>query len=143
LGSDHRGLDLKRLLMSSLADQGYDCRDFGSHEETSVDYPDFAEKVAQSVAASEFEFGILICSSGIGMSIAANKVKGIRAALCNDLFSVRRARQHNDANVLCLGGDLVGPGLAIEITQAFFQTKFAGGRHTRRLDKVRALEQAH
>jgi ribose 5-phosphate isomerase B len=143
LGSDHRGLDLKRLLSSSLASQGHTCQDFGCQDETSSDYPDYAQKVAWAVSSAEFDCGILICSSGIGMSIAANKIKGIRAALCNDLFCARRARQHNDANILCMGGDIIGPGLAADIAQTFLTTKFDGGRHTRRLDKVRALEQSH
>jgi len=143
LGSDHRGLDLKHFLLSSLADQGHACQDFGCQDKQSCDYPDFAQEVTGAVSSGRFDFGILICSTGIGMSIAANKVTGIRAALCNDLFTARRARQHNDANVLCMGGDIIGPGLAGDIVRTFLQETFEGGRHTRRLDKVRSLGQSH
>jgi len=143
LGADHRGLDLKKRLLSSLADEGHTCLDFGCPDEIPSDYPDFAQKVAEAVSSSRSDFGILICSTGIGMSIVANKVKGIRAALCNDLFSSRRARQHNDANILCMGGDVIGPALAIEIVDIFLSTKFEGGRHLRRIDKLKAVEQSH
>lgn len=140
VGCDHRGLNLKRLVISIITEKGHTYQDFGSYDAASVDYPDIAQKVAESVAGGQFVFGILVCSSGIGMCIAANKVRGIRAATCNDTFSARRARQHNNANVLCLGEDIVGPGLATEIVQIFLDTDFEGGRHSRRLEKVRALE---
>ena len=140
VGCDHRGLNLKLLVISIITRKGHTYQDFGSYDAATVDYPDIAQKVAESVAGGQFVFGILVCSSGIGMCIAANKVRGIRAATCNDTFSARRARQHNNANVLCLGEDMVGPGLATEIVQTFLDTDFEGGRHSRRLKKVRALE---
>lgn len=143
MGSDHRGLDLKRVLLSSLADRGHTCLDFGCPDEVPSDYPDFAQKVAEAVSSSQSDFGILICSTGIGMSIVANKVKGVRAALCNDLFCARRARQHNDANILCMGGDIIGPQLATEIVDTFLGAEFEAGRHIRRLDKVKAVEQSY
>ena len=140
LGCDHRGLNLKRLIMDAIAKRGDQYHDFGCHDASSVDYPDIAREVARAVARGEYPLGILVCSSGIGMSIAANKVKGVRAAVCHNAFTARRAREHNDANVLCLGEDVVGPGLAIEAVQAFLDTEFAGGRHARRVGKMRDLE---
>jgi len=140
IGCDHRGLELKQKLIPFLAETGYECKDFGCYDQAPVDYPDIAEKVCKNVVAGKFERGILICSTGIGMSIAANKLKGIRAALCSDIFSATRARQHSDANVLVLGGEVIGQALAWEITKAFLTTKFEGGRHLRRLQKVSCLE---
>jgi len=140
LGCDHRGLNLKRLIIDTIAKRGDQYHDFGSYDVASVDYPDVAQEVARAVAGGEYTLGILVCSSGIGMSIAANKVKGVSAAVCHNSFTARRAREHNDANVLCLGEDVVGPGLAIEAVQAFLDTEFAGGRHARRVGKVRDLE---
>ena len=140
LGCDHRGRNLKRLVMDAIAERGDDCQDFGSNDAAAVDYPDIARRVAEAVAKGEFSFGILVCSSGIGMSIAANKIEGIRAAVCQDVFTAGRARMHNDANVLCLGEDVVGPGLAMEITKTFLGTKFEGGRHIARIEKIRDLE---
>jgi ribose 5-phosphate isomerase B len=139
LGCDHRGFNLKRAIMSLITEAGHSFEDFGGYDTTSVDYPDIAQKVAEAVAGGRFDYGILVCSTGIGMSIAANKVRGIRAAVCHDLFTARRARQHNDANVLCLGGDVVTQGLG-EIVQTFLNTSFEGGRHARRLEKIRAME---
>ncbi len=140
LGCDHRGRNLKRLIIDAVTGRGDDCQDFGSNDDAAVDYPDIARRVAGAVAKGEFRFGILVCSSGIGMSIAANKVKGIRAAVCQDVFTASRARKHNDANVLCLGEDVVGPGLAKEIVGTFLDTEFEGGRHVTRIEKIRNLE---
>ena len=143
LGCDHRGLQLKQMVMNLVTDIGHSHKDFGCYYDTTrVDYPDFAQKVAEAVASGEFDRGILVCGSGIGMSIAANKVKGIRAAICHDPFSARRARQHTDANVLCMGQDIVGQELAGEIVQAFLDAGFEGGRHQQRVDKITALEKA-
>lgn len=141
LGCDHRGLNLKRLAADIIGKRGDTHHDFGCHDSASVDYPDIAREVAHAVAGRQYAFGILVCSSGIGMSIAANKVKGIRAAVCHDIFSACRARQHNDANVLCLGEDVLGPGLAAEVIQTFLDATFEEGRHSRRLDKVRDMEE--
>ncbi|MFC2009380.1 ribose 5-phosphate isomerase B [Chloroflexota bacterium] len=140
LGCDHRGLSFKQAIISLLGDMGHSYEDFGCYNTTSADYPDFAKKVAVAVAEGKFDLGILICSTGIGMCITANKVKGIRAALCHNLFTASRARQHNDANLLCLGEDVLGQGLVMEIVRTFIDTKFEGGRHSRRLDKIKALE---
>ena len=140
LGSDHRGLNLKRLAVDIISKRGDTHHDFGCFDSASVDYPDIAGEVAQAVAGKQYALGILVCSSGIGMSIAANKVKGIRAALCHDIFTARRARQHNDANVLCLGEDVLGPGLAAEVVRTFLDTAFEEGRHSRRLGKVSDME---
>jgi ribose 5-phosphate isomerase B len=115
-------------------------QDFGCYNTDPVDYPDIAQKVGKAVATGEFELGILICSTGIGMSIAANKINGIRAALCCDVFAAQRARQHNDANVLCLGGQDVDTKSALEIVKTFLATDFEGGRHVPRITKIRALE---
>ena len=141
LGCDHQGLDLKNDLLQFLNESGHHTGDVGCFDKTSVDWPDIAKAVAQSVASGAFERGILICGTGVGMSVAANKVKGVRAARCQDTFSVRLSREHNDANVLCLGGWIVGPRLARDLAKAFLETKFEGGRHERRLEKVRAMEQ--
>lgn len=141
LGCDHRGLELKQKLILFLEEAGYKYEDFGCYDPTPVDYPDIAGKVCRDIVMGKFECGILVCSTGIGMSIAANKIKGIRAALCSDIFSASRARQHNDANVLVLGGEVIGQALALEITKAFLTTKFEGDRHLRRLEKVRCLEE--
>ena len=139
IGCDHRGLNLKQLVMKLIAEAGHSYEDFGCYTTDSVDYPDIAKKVAEAVAKGEFERGILICGTGIGMSIAANKVKGIRAALCHDVFSARRARQHNDANILCLGAQ-EEQGLISEIVEAFLTCEFEGGRHQRRVDMIKDME---
>ena len=139
IGCDHRGLNLKQFVMKLLTEMGYIYEDFGSYTTDSVDYPDIAKKVAEAVAKGNFEQGILICDTGIGMSIAANKVKGIRAALCHDAFSAQRARRHNDANILCLGrGE--GQDIIPEIVEAYLTSEFEGGRHVPRLDKIKAME---
>lgn len=140
LGCDHRGLRLKEEIMDFLVTAGYGYEDFGCYDPTPVDYPDITVRVCGEVLSGRFQRGVLVCSTGIGMSIAANKIKGIRAALCCDIFSATRARQHNDANVLVLGGEVIGVGVAREIVNVFLTTEFEGGRHLRRLEKVRCLE---
>ena len=138
IGCDHRGLELKQELIKVITNAGHSYEDFGGYDATPVDYPDIAKKVGEAVASGNFERGILICATGIGMCIAANKVRGIRAALCHNVFSARRARQHNDANVLCLGAQN-GPETNREVVTAFLVTDFEGGRHQRRLDKIADL----
>jgi ribose 5-phosphate isomerase B len=140
IGSDHAGFALKEDLRQHLSSVGQEPFDLGCFDESSVDYPDVARPLAEAVAARQYDLGVLICSNGVGMSIAANKVKGVRAALCHDTFSARRARQHTDANVLCLGSWSVGQGVAREILDAFLEGQFEGGRHTRRVDKIKAIE---
>ncbi len=140
IGCDHGGFEHKNAIAEYLMENGYTVEDFGIYEQTSVDYPDIAEKLSKSVAAGENELGILVCGTGIGMSIAANKVKGIRAAACSDHYSARYTRLHNNANVLCLGGRVIGIGTAIELADIFVKTEFEGGRHQRRIDKITALE---
>jgi ribose 5-phosphate isomerase B len=142
LGCDHRGLALKQAIISLLDELGHDYQDFGCYSTDPVDYPDIAKQVADPVVAGDFDQGILICSSGIGMSIAANKVKGIRAALCCSASGADRARRHNDANVLCLGQDALGIDSALDIVRVYLSTAFEGGRHLRRLEKIRRLEAA-
>ena len=139
IGCDHRGLNLKQFIIKLIAEMGHSYDDFGCYNTDSVDYPDIAKKVAEAVARGEFECGILICDTGIGMSIAANKVKGIRAALCHDIVSARRARLHNDANILCLGAGEGQEGVS-ETVQTYLGTEFEGGRHQHRLDKIKAME---
>lgn len=141
IGSDHAGFGLKGEIIELLRGLGHECRDFGTHSQESCDYPDYARMVAEAVARGECERGILICATGIGMSMAANKVKGIRAALCHDVFSARRSREHNQANVLCLGAQVVGVGLALEIVKTWLAAEFSGGeRHRRRVEKIKAME---
>lgn len=141
IGADHWGVELKKTIMKLLADSGHSYENFGTDTAEPVDYPDYAQKVAEAVARGDFERGILICNNGIGMSIAANKVKGIRAAICYTDFNARRTRQHQDANILCLGAgkEQVQEPVA-EIVNAFLSGQFEGGRHQRRLDKIRAIE---
>ena len=140
LGADHAGYLLKNHLADKLRAAGHQVSDLGTHDGASVDYPDFGSAVGRAVAAGQAELGIVVCGSGIGVSIAANKVAGIRAALCNDLYTARLARAHNDANVLAIGARVVGQGLAEEIVDAFLAAPFEGGRHARRVDKIHALE---
>lgn len=142
LGSDHAGWNLKESIRGFLTELGHTYEDFGCYDTTAVDYPDIALAVAGAVASGHFHYGILVCSNGVGMSIAANKLKGVRAALCHDTFSARRAREHTDANILCLGEWSVGKGLAREIVEVFLNAQFVGGRHARRLEKIRALEES-
>jgi len=140
LGCDHRGLKLKQTIIGLLTELGYDYQDFGCYSTEPVDYPDIAQRVAEAVASGKLDHGILLCGTGIGMSIAANKVRGIRAALCYDTLSAQRARQHNDANILCLGGDTVEQHMALDIVKIYLSTTFEGGRHLRRLQKIHSLE---
>ena len=140
IGSDHGGYALKQTIMAHLTARGLEYRDYGTYSEASCDYPDFARAVAQAVAAGEAEFGILICGTGIGISITANKVPGIRAALCGDCFSAEATRSHNDANILALGARVVGEGLALKIVDTFLDTPFSNDeRHIRRIRKIEGL----
>ncbi|KAF0144989.1 MAG: ribose 5-phosphate isomerase B [Nitrospirae bacterium] len=141
IGSDHAGIDLKKELVSLLNEMKIECIDFGTDSPQSVDYPDFGEKVSKAVSAGNVERGILICGTGIGMSIVANKVPDIRASLCNDLFTAKMSRLHNDANVLVIGGRIVGRDLAKEIVRTWFSTEFEGGRHANRLNKIKLIEE--
>ena len=143
LGADHAGLELKEALKAWLIDQGYQVLDYGAHSTESVDYPDYAAQVAEAVADRKVERGVLICGTGIGMAIAASKVPGVRAALCADLYTARMSREHNDANVLTLGGRLMGTEMAVDILRMWLATDFAGGRHQRRIDKITDLERRH
>jgi len=136
IGCDHRGLNLKKTIIASLSEAGHQVKDTGTNDTVSVDYPDIAKKVGKEVSKGSVAYGILICGSGIGMCITANKIKGIRAANCNDIFTARRGRAHNNANVLCLGADILGEALALEIVTTFLSTDFQGGRHQRRLEKI-------
>lgn len=140
IGSDHAGYSLKEVLKAELTAQGVAFEDLGTFDGASVDYPNIARDVAGGVAQGKYERGILICGTGIGMSIAANKVHGIRASLCHDTFSARMTRMHNDSNILCMGERVVGPGLAVEIMNAWLHATFEGERHKRRVDLITQLE---
>jgi ribose 5-phosphate isomerase B len=141
IGSDHGGFELKEQLKGHLRDWGYQLLDLGTNNADAVDYPDFAEAVGNAVASGEAWLGIVLDSAGIGSSIAANKVPGVRAALCYDRATARNSREHNDANVLTLGAKLIAPEAAREIVALWLSTPFAGGRHQRRVDKIRAIEE--
>ena len=141
IGSDHRGYELKQKLSSYLSEMGHQYQDMGCFDKHPIDYPDIAATVATAVANREGDRGVLICGTGIGMSITANKIIGIRAALCNDPVLARMARQHNNANILCLGGSTIGESIASEIISAFLTSEFEGDRHSRRLNKITRLEQ--
>ena len=136
LGADHAGFELKEAIKKYLSDKGLCVKDYGCASKESVDYPDYAKAVAQAVARQEAQSGILVCNTGIGMSIAANKVAGIRAALVSDLFTAKSSREHNNANVLCLGAQGVDAGRALAIVGAWFEAQFQGGRHARRVGKI-------
>lgn len=137
VGSDHGGFALKQAVIKHLSDRGLEYKDFGTYTQDSCDYPDFGRAVALAVASGECERGILVCGTGIGISIAANKVPGIRAALCGDCFSAEAARQHNDANILALGARVLGEGLALMIVDTFLDTPFSNDeRHIRRIAKI-------
>ena len=140
IGSDHAGLGLKAELREHLDGLGHETRDLGTHTADSCDYPEFAEPVARAVAAGEADWGLLVCGTGIGMCISANKVPGVRAAVVSDTFSARMTRLHNNANVLCLGERVVGGGLAKEILDAWLSAEFEGGRHQRRVSKIHDIE---
>lgn len=139
IACDHGGFHLKEHIKKYLEAKGIKVLDYGTYSEDSVDYPDFAEKLCAGIASGEADRGILVCGTGIGISIAANKCRGIRAALCGDVFSAKMSREHNDANVLCMGERVLGVGLAELITDTWLETEFAGGRHKRRVDKIMAL----
>ena len=139
IGCDHRGVPVKQVVMKQFESMNIAYQDFGCYSEESVDYPDFAEKVGKAVASGDFDFGILVCDTGIGMSIAANKVDGVRAALCCNAFYAERARLHNNANVLCIAAH-EGAEHALGIVDAFLKGSYEGGRHDRRLAKIKALE---
>ncbi len=141
VGCDHGGLEHKNAIVEHLKAAGNEVADLGIYEAKAVDYPDIALKVAEAVSSGEYERGILVCGTGIGMSMAANKVKGIRAAAVSDHFSAKYTRLHNNANILCLGGRVIGIGTALELTDLFIETPFEGGeRHQRRIDKISAIE---
>ena len=140
IGSDHGGYALKQEIMKHLSERGIAYRDYGTYSEESCDYPDYGEAVGRAVASGECERGIVVCGTGIGISIAANKVHGVRCALCGDCFSAQMAREHNDANVLALGARVLGTGLALKIVDTFLDSSFAGGRHERRVAKLMAIE---
>lgn len=140
IGSDHGGYELKRGVIDYLKSKGIEYKDFGCYNKNSCDYPDIAFEVCKSVVKGECEKALLFCGTGIGISIAANKVDGIRAACCSDIFSAKFTRLHNDANALCLGGRVVGLGLAIELVEVFLKTEFEGGRHIKRIEKITEIE---
>lgn len=140
IGCDHGGFELKGHIMNHLKEIGVEFKDFGCYDENSVDYPDIAEKVGKAVVAGECENGILICGTGIGISIAANKIDGVRAALCGDVYSAKMTKQHNNANIICLGGRVTGRELAFMIVDAWLDAEFEGGRHQNRVDKIHNLE---
>lgn len=141
LGSDHAGFALKQEIINHLDQTHIEYKDYGTFDENSCDYPDFAEKACASVMGGECDMGILFCGTGIGMSMAANKIKGIRAACCSDYFSAKYTRMHNDANILCLGGRVVGTGLACELVDVFINTQFCTDeKHSRRISKITSLE---
>lgn len=143
LASDHGGINIRKEIRSLLEELNIEYEDIGCECETSVDYPDYALPVAERVASGEFDRGILVCGTGIGMSIAANKVKGIRCALVHDVFSAKATREHNDSNVLAMGERVIGPGLAREIAKVWLTTDYEGGRHARRVEKISQIEGKH
>ncbi len=137
IGCDHGGYELKQEVLEHLKKRNIEIKDFGTYSKESCDYPEYAQKVAHAVVNKECEFGILICGTGIGISISANKIKGIRAALCHDCFSAEATREHNDANILAMGARVVGPGLALKIVDTFLDTKFSNDeRHIRRISLI-------
>ena len=143
IACDHGGLELKEEIKKYLKSEGYDFKDYGTNTAGSCDYPDYALPVAEAVANKEFDFGILICGTGIGIGIAANKVPGVRAALCSDTFSAHATREHNNANILTLGQRVVGSGLALDIVKTFLTTEFEAGRHQTRIDKISEIEKKY
>ncbi|MBR6735355.1 MAG: ribose 5-phosphate isomerase B [Oscillospiraceae bacterium] len=140
IGSDHGGYALKLEVEKHLSERGIEFFDFGCHSTESCDYPTYGKLVGEAVTKGGYDLGLLFCGTGIGISMAANKVKGVRAACCSDAFSAKYTRLHNDANVLCMGGRVVGAGLACELVDLFIDTPFEGGRHQRRIDAVMAIE---
>lgn len=140
IGCDHGGFDHKNAIAEHLKERGFEVTDFGIYENKSVDYPQIALKVANSISSGENELGILVCGTGIGMSMAANKVNGIRAAACSDHFSAKYTRLHNNANILCLGGRVIGIGTALELADLFVDTEYEGGRHQKRINMITDIE---
>ena len=140
IGCDHGGFELKQTIIDYFKSQNIDFEDFGCFDKTSIDYPDIAKPVCESVTGGKCECGILVCGTGIGMSIAANKIKGIRAAMCSDVYSAQMTKRHNNSNLLTLGGRVVGPDLAVLIVKSWLEAEFEGGRHQNRIDKISALE---
>ncbi len=140
LGSDHGGYELKDEIAKHLKSRGIEVVDYGTHTEESCDYPVYGEKVAEAVMAKECDFGILVCGTGLGISLAANKVKGIRCAVVSDTFSAEMSKAHNNCNMLALGARVVGVGLALKIVDTFIDTEFEGGRHERRVNKIMDVE---
>ncbi|HAE92071.1 ribose 5-phosphate isomerase B [Tissierella praeacuta DSM 18095] len=140
IGSDHGGFELKEYIKEFLDKEGISYIDYGTNSLESVDYPDYGRKVAEAVVAKEVDRAIVICGTGIGISISCNKVKGIRCALCGDTYSARMSREHNNANILALGGRVIGRDLAIEIVSAWLESEFAGGRHEKRIEKISEIE---
>ena len=140
LGCDHGGYAMKEDIKKQLEGLGHEVKDCGTYSTESCDYPIFGEAAARAVASGECEYGIVVCTTGIGISVAANKVKGIRACCCSDSFSCEYTRRHNDANALCMGGRVVGPGLACQLVDIFLNTEFEGGRHEKRIAKLMAIE---
>lgn len=143
IGSDHGGFQLKNAVIKHLEKKGIEVKDFGTLNEESCDYPEYSLQVAEAVVAKNFDFGILICGTGIGIGIAANKVPGIRAALCHDTFSAHATRQHNNANILTMGQRVVGEGLALDIVDTFLNSEFEGGRHENRINKIGDIEKKY
>lgn len=141
IGADHGGFEIKEAVKKYLEEKNIACKDFGSYDGQAVDYPEIAAAVSHAVASGEAEKGILCCGTGIGISIAANKIKGIRAAVISDEFSAEMARRHNDANVLCMGGRIINGGQAVKFTDIFLNTPFDGGRHERRVRMISKIEQ--
>jgi ribose 5-phosphate isomerase B len=141
IAGDHAGFELKQLLIVQLRDEGYDIMDLGAHDAEASDYPDFARMIGKAVTGGEAMRGILVCGSGIGASVAANKIKGIRAGICHDCYSAHQGVEHDDMNVLCLGSRVIGPAFALDIVRSFLRAKFSGEeRHLRRLGKIRDIE---
>ena len=140
IASDHGGFELKQSVISNLLNMGWEVDDLGPHNDDSVDYPDFGVKLAEEVAGNKVERGIVICGTGIGMSIVVNRYPGIRGTLCTDIFTAKLCREHNDSNILVLGGRVIGKGLASEIVTTWLNTPFRGGRHQRRLDKINQID---
>jgi ribose 5-phosphate isomerase B len=144
IGSDHAGYRLKEEIVCYLKNEGYDYTDFGTCSTEPVDYPDVAQKIAEAVVAKEYDRGVIVCGTAIGVSMAANKVPGIRAAVCTDSFTARATREHNDANILTLGERVTGPGSALDIVQTFLTAEFSGAqRHQNRIDKITAIEKKY
>lgn len=141
IASDHRGFEAKEQVKAQVAQMGHECADFGTSSNSPVDYPDLAYIAAKAVSTGEVDRAILICGTGIGMCIAANKIKGVRAALCYDELNAQISRQHNDANVLCVSGDLIGEVMLRKIVEIWLTTDFTGGRHLRRVNKITAIEE--